>query len=68
MIVIEYKLTGTIDAAVFHPISNYTFTKALGKVFIVITASKEVYFKALETVGFVFKYPTIESSLGHILD
>lgn len=85
---IDHRLAGIYNAVSPHPVTNYTFTKALGKVlhrpailpiprFVlrimygeaasVLTGSKEVYPKALEEKGFVFKYPDIDSSLRHIV-
>ena len=87
--IIEQRLTGVFNAAAPHPITNYTFTKALGKALhrptflpmpefvlklifgeasTVLTGSKEIYPKALQSEGFNFKYPTIEDSLSHLLD
>lgn len=86
--ILEHKLTGTFNASSPHPVTNYIFTKALGKVlhrptivplpeFVlklifgeganVLTGSKEVYPKALQEAGYTFKYPDIDSSLGHLL-
>lgn len=86
---VEHNLEGTFNATAPNPVTNYTFTKALGATlhrptilplpeFVlraifgegssVLTGSKEVYPKALESAGFVFKYPTIEESLKHILN
>lgn len=85
---IDNKLTGTYNATSPNPVSNHTFTKALGKVlhrptilpipeFVlrimygearsVLTGSKEVYPKAIQEKGFVFKYEEIEASLKHLL-
>ncbi len=86
--VIEKKLVGTFNATAPLPVTNYEFTKTLGKVLgrptifplpefvlkllfgegsTVLTGSKEVYPKALLEAGFEFQYPSVESSLRHIL-
>ena len=86
--IIEKGLSGTFNATAPNPVSNYTFTKALGKAlnrptilpipeFVlrimygeaasVLTGSKTVYPKAITEAGYQFKYPTIETSLAHIL-
>lgn len=86
--IIKKGLTGTFNATSPNPVSNYTFTKALGKSLhrptilpipefalrimygeaaSVLTGSKEIYPKAIVDAGYVFKYPTIEASLEHIL-
>ncbi len=87
--IINKSLTGTFNATSPNPVSNYTFTKALGKVlnrptvlpipeFVlrimygeaasVLTGSKEVYPKAITEAGYVFRYPTIEKSLDHLIN
>ena len=84
---IAHKLEGVYNAVSPHPVSNSTFTKALGKalsrptfmplpIFVlkamygeascVLTDSKEVYPKKIETLGFVFEYDTIDSALTDI--
>ena len=86
--VIDNSITGVLNATAPNPVSNYEFTKALGKVLnrpiffplpkfvlklifgegsTVITSSKEIYPKALESLGFKFKYETIEKSLEYLL-
>lgn len=86
--IVENKLVGVYNATSPYPVSNYTFTKSLGKVLnrptilplpefvlkllfgegaTVLTGSKEVYPKAIESSGYNFKYPTIDKSLQHLL-
>lgn len=86
--IIQNKLTGIYNAVAPLPVTNYTFTKTLGKVlhrptifplpvFVlellygegasVLTGSKEVYPTAIQDAGYQFLYPTIESSLNHLL-
>ena len=82
--IIDKKINGIFNAVSPKPVTNYTFTKALGKVlhrptilpipeFVlrimygeassVLTGSKEVYPKALQDKGFVFKYTDIVVAL-----
>ncbi|MBU1658133.1 TIGR01777 family oxidoreductase [bacterium] len=86
--IIEQKLTGIFNAVSPAPVSNHTFTKALGSVLkrptilpvpefalrlifgegaSVLTASKEIYPKALQDAGFVYEYTEIKKSLENIL-
>ncbi len=86
--VIRGQREGTYNAVSPNPVSNYHFTKALGKTLhrptvlpipefalrlmygeaaTVLTGSKEIYPKALEEAGFVFKYRDIESALQAIV-
>lgn len=86
--IIDRHITGTFNAVSPTPVTNYTFTKTLGKVLhrptilpipefvlgimygeaaTVLTGSKEVYPKAIQEKGFVFKYEDLESSLRHLL-
>ncbi len=86
--IIEKRLTGVFNAVSPYPVSNYTFTKTLGKVlhrptilpipeFVldimygeaasVLTASKEVYPKALLDAGFTFAYKDLFSALRQII-
>ena len=86
--VIDNRFEGVFNACSPSPVTNYEFTKTLGKVLhrptilplpefvlkliygeasTVLTDSKEVYPKNLEDSGFVFTYPTIKSSLEHLL-
>lgn len=86
--IIEKKITGIYNAVSPHPVTNYTFTKALGKAlhrptvltlpkFIlnimygeaasILTGSKEIYPKAIQEKGFVFKHEDLETSLRHLL-
>ena len=83
----EHKVEGVCNSVAPHPVTNSTFTKALGKalsrptfmplpIFVlkvmygeascVLTDSKEVYPKKIETLGFVFEYDTIDSALTDI--
>ncbi len=86
--VIRGHREGTFNAVSPNPVSNYHFTKALGKALhrptvlpipefalrlmygeaaTVLTGSKEIYPKALEEAGFVFKYREIEPALQAIV-
>lgn len=49
------------------PIPQFALNLMYGEGASVLTASKEVYPKALQDAGFHFTYPTIESSLQHQL-
>lgn len=85
---IDKRLSGVFNASAPNPVTNYEYTKTLGKVlhrptifplpeFVlklifgeaasILIGSKEVYPKALLDAGFEFKYPTIQTSLEHIL-
>lgn len=86
--VIDHHITGIFNAVSPAPVTNYMFTKTLGKVLhrptilsvpefvlgimygeavTVLTGSKEVYPKAIQEKGFVFKYEDLETSLRHLL-
>ena len=49
------------------PLPEFVLKIIFGEGSIVLTGSKEVYPKALENSGFIFKYKTIEQSLTHLL-
>lgn len=86
--VLEQKLEGIYNASAPKPVTNFYFTRALGKALkrptwlplpsfivkmlfsegaVVLLDSKEAHPKALLDKGFVFTYPTVESSLEKIL-
>jgi uncharacterized protein len=81
---LEHRLTGLFNITAPNPVTNYEFTKTLGRIvhrptifgipnFIlkmlfgegaaVLTDSKEIYPKALQESGYIFKFPEIHSSL-----
>ena len=86
--VLDQKLEGIYNASAPKPVTNFYFTRALGKALkrptwlplpsfiikmlfsegaVVLLDSKEAHPKALLDKGFVFTYPTVESSLAKIL-
>jgi len=69
--VTNYKFTKALGTALHRPtilpLPEFVLSLLFGEGSSVLTGSKEVYPKALESAGFVFKYPTIEESLEHIL-
>jgi hypothetical protein len=69
--VTNYKFTKALGSALHRPtilpLPEFVLRLLFGEGSSVLTGSKEVYPKALESAGFVFKYPTIEESLEHIL-
>ena len=49
------------------PLPEFVLKLIFGEGASVLTGSKEVYPKALQEAGYIFKYPEIETSLGHLL-
>lgn len=51
----------------FLPLPEFALALLFGEGASVLTGSKEIYPKAIESAGYNFKYPTIEDSLNHLL-
>jgi len=51
----------------FLPLPEFVLRLIFGEGATVLTGSKEVYPKAIESVGFTFKYRNLENSLKHLL-
>lgn len=68
--VTNYAFTKTLGAVLHRPtllpIPEFVLRALFGEGATVLTGSKEIYPKALESAGFVFEYKTIKESLEHL--
>jgi hypothetical protein len=60
-------LGGVLNRPTLLPLPTFVLTLLFGEGASVLTGSKEVYPKAIESAGFVFKYKNLKESLTHLL-